>query len=117
MKKRINPFKGFMLLAFALSPLLSMAHDGDNVEKKRTISKTYTVGPDDRLSVENSFGNVTVSTWDKNIIQVDVEIGVRASSDEKAQQMLDQISVTDHQGGQEIEFKTDIGRMGEKRKQ
>jgi hypothetical protein len=114
MKKLINPFKGFILFAFALSPLLSAAHDGDNVDKKRTISKTYTVGPDDRLSVENSFGNVSVETWDKNVIQVDVEIGVRASTDEKAQKMLDQISVTDHQGGQEIVFKTDIGRMGGK---
>ena len=41
MKKLINPFKGFVLLAFALAPLLSMANDGDNIEKKRTISKTY----------------------------------------------------------------------------
>jgi len=114
MKKLINPFKGFVLLALALSPLITMAHDGDNVDKKRTISKTYTVGPDDRLSVENSFGNVSVETWDKNIIQVDVEIGVRASTDEKAQQMLDQINVSDHQSGQDIEFKTDIGRMGGK---
>jgi len=114
MKKLINPFKGFILLAFALTPLLSIAHEGDNVDKKRTISKTYTVGSDDRLSIENSFGNVSVETWDKNVIQVDVEIGVRASTDEKAQQMLDQINVTDHQGGHEIEFKTDIGRMGGK---
>jgi hypothetical protein len=115
MKKLINPFKGFILLAFALSPLLSIAHDGDNVEKKRTISKTYTVGPEDRLSIENSFGNVVVATWDKNTIQVDIEIGVRASSDEKAQQMLDQINVSDHQSGQDIEFKTDIGRMNSKK--
>ncbi len=114
MKKRLNPYKGFILLAFALAPLLSSAHYGDNIDKKRTISKTYTVGPDDRLSIENSFGNVSVETWDKNTIQVDVEIGVRASTEEKAQQMLDQITVTDHQNGQDIEFKTDIGRMGGK---
>jgi hypothetical protein len=112
MKKLINPYKGFILLAFALAPLFSIARDGDNVDKKRTISKTYNVGPDDRLSIENSFGNVSVETWDKNVIQVDVEIGVRASTEEKAQQMLDQINVTDHQSGQNIEFKTDIGRMG-----
>jgi len=114
MKKHINPFKGILLIAFALSPFLSLAKAGDDVEKKRTISKTYTVSPDDRLSIENSFGNVTVETWDKNTIQVDIEIGVRASSDEKAQQMMDQIDVSDHQGTHEIEFKTDIGHMGGK---
>ncbi len=116
MKKLINPYKRLVILAFTLAPLLSLANDGDNVEKKRTISKTYTVGPDDRLSIENSFGNVTVTTWDKNTIQVDVEIGVHASSDEKAQRMMDEINVTDHQGGQDISFKTDIGRMSGKDK-
>jgi hypothetical protein len=114
MKKLINPLKGFVLLAFALAPLLSKANNGDEVEKKRSISKTYNVGPDDRLSIENSFGNVTVTTWDKNEIQIDIEIGVHASSEEKAQKMMDLISVKDNQGGHEISFKTDIGHMSGK---
>jgi hypothetical protein len=114
MKKLINPFKGFVLLAFALAPLLSMANNGDDVEKKRTISKSYNVGPEDRLSIENSFGNVTVTTWDKNEIQIDIEIGVHASSEEKAQKMMDLINVKDNQGGHEISFKTDIGHMSGK---
>jgi len=104
MKKHINPFKYLALLAFALAPFLSMANTGDNVEKKRTITKSYTVGPDDRLSIENSFGNIVITTWDKNEIQVDIEIGVRGNSDERAQHMMDQINVTDHQGGKEIGF-------------
>jgi hypothetical protein len=112
MKKLINPFKGFLFLALALAPFLSMANDGDNIEKKRTISKTYAVSPSDKLSIENSFGNVVVTTWDKNEIQVDIEIGVHAATEEKAQHMLDQIKVTDNQGGQVISFKTDIGNMG-----
>ncbi len=114
MKKLINPFKGLVLLAFALAPLLSKAKNGDEVEKKRSISKTYNVGPDDRLSIENSFGNVTVTTWDKNEIMIDIEIGVHASSEEKAQKMMDLINVKDNQGGHEISFKTDIGHMSGK---
>ena len=112
MKKLINPFKGIVLIAFALAPFLSMANTGDNIEKKRTISRSYAVGPDDKLSIENSFGNVTISTWDKNEIRVDIEIGVRANTDERAQRMMDQISVTDHQSGKDIGFKTEIGNMG-----
>ena len=114
MKKLINPFKGFVLLAFALAPLLSMANNGEEVEKKRTISKTYNVGPEDRLSIENSFGNVTVTTWDKNEIQIDIEIGVHASTEEKAQKMMDLINVKDNQGGHDISFKTEIGHMSGK---
>jgi hypothetical protein len=117
MKMLINPLKGLTLFAFLLAPVLSKAGkgDNDNIEKKRTISKTYNVGADDKLSIENSFGNITVTTWNKDVIQVDIEIGVRATSDEKAQQMLDQISVSDHQGGKEISFKTDIGHMSGKK--
>jgi hypothetical protein len=114
MKKLINPFKGFVLLALALTPILSSAKNGDNVEKKRTISKSYNVGPDDRLSIENSFGNVIITTWDKDEIQVEVEIGVNAPSEEKAQKMMDLISVKDNQGGHDISFKTDIGHMSGK---
>jgi hypothetical protein len=114
MKKLINPYKGFVLFALALAPLLSMANNGENIEKKRTISKSYNVGPDDRLSIENSFGNVIITTWDKNEIQVEIEIGVNASSEEKAQQMMDLINVKDNQGGHDISFKTDIGHMSGK---
>jgi hypothetical protein len=112
MKKLINPFKLLALLAIMAVPFLGHASGGDNIEKKRLISKSYSVGPNDRLSIENSFGNVIITTWDKNEISVNVEIGVRAGSDEKAQHMLDQIKVTDNQGGQEIFFKTEIGNMG-----
>jgi hypothetical protein len=114
MKKHINPFKGLVLLAFAVAPLLSLARDGDNIEKKRTISKSYNVGPEDKLSIENSFGNVVVTTWDKNEIQVEVEIGVRAPSEEKAQQMMNLIDVRDNQNGHDINFKTNIGHMSGK---
>jgi len=116
MKKHINPFKGLVFFAFAVIPLLGRATGGDNIEKKRTISKTYTVTDDDRLSIENSFGNVTVTTWNKNEIQVDIEISVHASSDEQAQRMMDQINVTDNQGGKNIHFKTAIGNMGKSNK-
>lgn len=114
MKKLINPYKSFVLLAFALVPLLGTAGNGENIEKKRTISKSYNVGPDDRLSIENSFGNIVITTWDKNEIQVDVEVGVRASSEEKAQEMMNVINVKDNQGGHDISFKTDIGQMSGK---
>jgi hypothetical protein len=112
MNKLINPFKTLIFFALALAPLLSAAKYGDNVEKKKTISKIYNVGQEDRLSIDNTFGDVTVTTWDKNEIQVEIEIGVHAPTDEKAQQMLDEIKVSDNQGAKEINFITNIGNMG-----
>ncbi len=112
MKMHINPFKLLTVLAIGLFPYLVKAAGDYSIEKKRTISKSYTVSSSDKLSVVNSFGTVTVATWDKNEIRVDVEIVVHAASEEKAQAMMDEIKVNDHQGNQEISFKTDIGNMG-----
>ena len=116
MKKHINPFKLATILSFLLIPFLSIASDGDNVEKKKNISKSYTVSGDEKLSIENSFGDVAVSTWDKNEIRVEIEIGVNASTDEKAQQMMNEISVSDRKNGNDISFKTEIGNMGNGKK-
>jgi hypothetical protein len=116
MKKHTNPFKFITILAFLAVPLLSIASGGDNVDKKKNISKSYTVSGDEKLSIENSFGEVAVSTWDRNEIRVDVEIGVSASTEEKAQQMMNEISVSDKKGGNEISFKTEIGEMGNDKK-
>jgi hypothetical protein len=109
MKKHTNPFSIVLLFTLLSLPAISHAGNGDDIEKKKNISKTYTVSPNDRLSIENSFGDVVVSTWDKNTIQVDVEIGVNASSEQKAQDMLDKIQVSDNQSGGNISFKTDVG--------
>jgi hypothetical protein len=111
MKKHINPFKLTTILAFLLAPLLSLA-TGDDGQHRKNISKSYTVSGDEKLSIENSFGDVAISTWDKNEIQVNIEIVVNAATDEKAQRMMDEINVTDRRSGNEISFKTEIGNMG-----
>jgi hypothetical protein len=110
MKKHINLLKA-LILALILLPSFSFA--GDDVEKKRTINKSYTVTSSDKLSIENSFGNVVINTWDKNEIKVDIEIAVRASNDQKAQQMMDEIEVRDSRDGNTISFKTDIGDIND----
>lgn len=116
MKKHINPFKFVTILAFLLVPFLSIASDGDNAQKRKNISKSYTVSGDEKLSIENSFGDVAISTWDKNEIQVNIEIVVNASTDEKATKMMNEINVSDKRGGNEISFKTEIGNMGNGKK-
>ncbi len=55
----------------------------DDVIKRKLINKSYNVSTNDKLDVDNQFGNVMVSTWDKNEITVDVEIVAKASTDEK----------------------------------
>ena len=74
--------------------------------KERSISKTYPASGNS-LSIENSFGDVKITTWDKNEIKVDIHI--EASSDDKdyAEKTFNGISVSDNQSGNKISFKTE----------
>ncbi len=90
------------------APLVSMATGGNEVKKTRLINKSYPVTADDKLDIQNQFGNVTVMTWDKAEITVDIEIGARAATDEKAQDIIDRIGVDDSKDEHEISFKTKV---------
>lgn len=113
MKKHTNLFNTILLIALISLPAMSKAATGDDIDKKKNISKTYTVGPNDKLEIENSFGNVVINTWNKNEIKVDVEIGAKASTEEKAQDMMNEISVKDDRSGNTIYWKTDIGDIND----
>jgi hypothetical protein len=116
MKKHIKQYStlcrrfGPLTLAMILSlPLIGKAAGGDDdVKKKRTINKSYPVTSEDKLEIENSFGDVVVSTWEKNEITVDIEIGVTASTEEKAQGLMDKIDVKEIHDGHIISLKTKI---------
>ena len=108
MKRLLNPHS--IVLFFSLLAILPsvFAENGDLVEKKKTISKSYPVTSSDKLNIENSFGNVVVNTWDKNEIKVDIEMAANASSEERAQRMLDGIEVNESRSGKDITFKTNV---------
>jgi hypothetical protein len=69
------------------------------------------VKPEDKLWIDNSFGNVVVNTWDKEQITVDIEIGARAPSEEKAAEIMNKIAVKDSQQGHNIYFKTNVDNI------
>ena len=109
MKKHISLFSSALLFTLLSFPSMSFAGDKDDIDKKKTINRTYTVTAADKLEIDNSFGNVVINVWDKNEIKVDIEIGAKANSDQKAQDILDEIEVQDRQNGHTISFKTDVG--------
>ncbi len=74
--------------------------------KTKSVNKTYTVSATDKLNITNSFGTVEVHTWNKNEIKVDVSIEVSSNKEAFAQKIIDGITVSNSQGGNEITFKT-----------
>lgn len=80
------------------------------IEKGKTYSKSYSVTANDALAVSNQYGKVTVQTWDKKEVKVDVDIKAYDGSDEDAQKLLDGVRIEDSHNGGVVSFKTVIDR-------
>lgn len=112
MKKHIKLLSSISLFLSLAQPLFTQAANGEeDVRKKKTINRSYNVTADDKLEIENQFGNVRVATWDQNQITVDIEIGVRASTEEKAKEIMDELDVKEVKSGRIISFKTKVGEI------
>jgi len=70
----------------------------------KSYSKTYPAG-DDKLRIDNEFGDVTVTTWDKNEFKVDVQIKVSTHGGND-QKLLDAITISDKKSGNGVFFQT-----------
>lgn len=106
MKKHIKVYK--FLVAAALLTITaqhSFASDPE-VEKKKTYSKSYALDGNDKVSINNQFGEVKISTWSKNEVKVDVVITCAAGSEETAQALLNRISIEDGKNSDGVYFKT-----------
>ncbi|MBZ4188160.1 hypothetical protein [Niabella beijingensis] len=106
MKRHIKIFSLFLLL-LAVYINAYAAPDDWNVERKKTISKSYSLSDRSRVSVKNSFGNVNVLNWSKDEVKVDITVTVKASTDEAATALLDAITI-EESGGSTVSFETRI---------
>lgn len=95
-----------------LLPLLARAEDPtpDAVERRKTIIKTYDVTPNDALTIDNQFGAVSVSLWEKAEIRVQITIVANASSDDRTQAFLDAVTIDDKRSGNQIVVRTNFNQ-------
>ena len=112
--KKILP----IVLLLATAHLFAQDGDTDKKEKKRyeffrerNISKTYPASGN-TLNIDNQFGEVKITTWDKNEIKVDIHIETSSTNKELADKTFERIDVTDKQNGKDINFKTIMNKNG-----
>src|SRR5580658_6415614 len=105
MNRHIRLLSGAALLLVLSAPVITQAQD---VRRQRLINKSFDVTADDKLQIDNQFGNVVVSTWDKEQITVDIEISAKASTDERAHDIMNKLNVEDERNGHTISFKTQV---------
>ena len=99
------------VILFTWSFTALAAGDDPLVEKKKTYSKSYTVGSNEKISLNNSFGEMKFSTWDKNEVKVDIVIVAKAATEEKAQEILNKIRIEDGKNSGGVYFKTQMDNV------
>lgn len=85
----------FNLLILMLIPLTALAHEKDaqKYSKQKTIKKAYIVNPDAGIDIDNAYGNIYVTTWNEDKIELDIVIKVSSDKEDWAIKKLNDIDV------------------------
>ena len=83
-----------ILILLILTPFLGHAVDTNFLHsKEKNIKKAYYVNPDAALLIENSYGNITVTTWNEDKIELDISIKVSGDNENWLNQRIETIAV------------------------
>lgn len=109
-----------ILLLFATVQLFSQDGDKEKKERKRyehfkerNISKTYTASGN-TLNIDNRFGHVKITTWNKNEIKVDIHLETSSTNKEFTEKSFERMDVEERKDGNTITLKTVLNKGGEK---
>lgn len=102
MKKQVFRTGIFLLLViFSASALY-----GQNAEKE--IKKNYQVQKGFTLGIDNSYGEINIVNWDKSEVSVIVRVETEASSQSKAEELLDRVTIAIDESRNEVNFSTEF---------
>jgi hypothetical protein len=77
MKTRITIFKFALLFALLFTSVISISQEGVKlITKKKTIVKTFDTGEVKSLMIDNRFGDINISKWKSNAIELQITIEV-----------------------------------------
>lgn len=82
-----------LITSFAI-PALAFANPTEGrYTREKKMSKSYKVDKDATLMIENKYGNVEISPWDRDEIYIEVVIRTTGNNESKVEDKLDDISV------------------------
>lgn len=74
----------------------------------KEVHETYPVEKSTSLAIENKYGNVDIQNWDKNSIDVKVQVKLYDVNESKAKELLSMIDIKHSVEGDIIVFKTEF---------
>lgn len=104
-----------LLLLFLALPLMVSAENHSpkgKYTKEKKIKKEYTVNPDARLLIDNSYGNVNMVSWNENRIVIEVVVQTNGNDEDRVQQKLDDIDVRFEGSSSLVSAKTIFSKGG-----
>ncbi|MEX2349602.1 MAG: hypothetical protein WD554_01865 [Flavobacteriaceae bacterium] len=85
------------ILILVLLPLFTVAANNSTWKGKHTkekkIEKQFNVNKDALLKVDNKYGNIDITTWNQNRIEIVVTITTNGDDESEVQKRLDEITV------------------------
>jgi hypothetical protein len=100
--------KSLYILATCLVAFISFPTAyAQNVSREKKFSGRF---PADKgkLVIDNRYGKLDINTWDKNEVTVEITVTAKAKSPEKAEDLLDRVSIKEPDKGAGIYYKTVI---------
>lgn len=61
--------------------------------KSKKVSKTFTVGSNDKVTVNNQYGSLDIRTWNKNEVKIEVDVKVYGDNASEAQELMDMTNI------------------------
>jgi hypothetical protein len=83
-------YKKIVLLVFLFAGF-SLA--GQPFRKSRSITKSFKIGTETEIHVNNKYGNIQLITWEKDSVKFEIKIDVMAKKESKANANLERIDV------------------------
>ncbi len=105
----------YAILVLLISPTALTAGGGKfkgRHTKEKTIKKEFSVDANALLKVKNRYGNLTLTSWDQDRIEIEVHIKTNGNNEEKVQKRLNEIDVEFEASSTMVSAKTVFGNKG-----
>lgn len=104
----------FRILWLALLlPLFSFSNSlevKDKHEKQKTIKKEFNVSSNALVSIDNSYGNLDIVTWNENRVVFEITITTSGNNEEKVNDRLNEIEVEFEASSNSVSAKTHFNK-------
>lgn len=97
------------LIAFATILMLTTATTFAQVSDSDVITKEFEVDKGTIVDLGNKYGDVTIETWEKNLVQVEINYEVSEKNREKLRKKMSEINFELTQSGHYVVINTIIG--------